>query len=112
MDCLEIIVTIDWVESCVIGELLLGDCFLGLQTKNGIDVFLLLDIRKCSPSTMIVSIVVVHFPDFSMHTIPFSREGSCNGHYAWALVVAVQEQCEGHRVLQVLLQVALEQSQA
>jgi hypothetical protein len=50
VDCLEVIIAIDRVESIVIGELLLGDSFFGLQAKNGIDVLLLLDIREGSPS--------------------------------------------------------------
>lgn len=49
VDCLEVIVTVDWVEPVVIGELLLGDCLLGLQTEDGIDVLFLLDFGKFPP---------------------------------------------------------------
>ena len=42
VDCLEVVVTVDRVESVVIGELLLGDCLLGLQAKDSIDVLFLL----------------------------------------------------------------------
>jgi hypothetical protein len=49
VDCLEVIVAVDWVESIVISELLLRDSFLGLQAKDGIDVLLLLNIREGSP---------------------------------------------------------------
>jgi hypothetical protein len=49
VDCLIVIVTVDRVESVVIGELLLGDCFLSLQAKDSIDVFFLLDIGKFAP---------------------------------------------------------------
>lgn len=59
VDCLEIVVTVDRVESCVIGELLFRDCFLGLQAQDGIDVFLLLDVWQGSPSTVNVSISAV-----------------------------------------------------
>ena len=47
--CLEIVVTVDRVEPVVIGELSLGDCFLGLQAKDSIDVFFLLDVGKFPP---------------------------------------------------------------
>jgi hypothetical protein len=50
VDCLEVIIAVDRVESIVVGELLLGDSFFGLQTKDGIDVLLLLDVREGSPS--------------------------------------------------------------
>lgn len=49
VDRLIVIVTVDRVESVIIGELLLGDCFLGLQAKHSIDVFFLLDIGKFAP---------------------------------------------------------------
>ena len=49
VDCLEVIVTVDWVEPVVIRELLLGDCLLGLQAEDSIDVLFLLDIGKFPP---------------------------------------------------------------
>jgi hypothetical protein len=49
VDGLVVIVTVDRVESVVVGKLLFGDCFLGLQAKNSIDVFFLLDIGKFAP---------------------------------------------------------------
>jgi hypothetical protein len=50
VDCLEVIIAVDRVESIVVGELLLGNSFLGLQAKDGIDVLLLLNVREGSPS--------------------------------------------------------------
>lgn len=49
VDCLEVVVTVDRVESVVIGELLLGDCLLGLQAKDSIDVLFLLGFLKFPP---------------------------------------------------------------
>ena len=49
VDRLEIVVTVDWVESIVIGELLFSDCLFSLQAKNSIDIFFLLDVGKFSP---------------------------------------------------------------
>ena len=49
VDCLIVIVTVDRVESVVIGELLLGDCLLGLQAKDSIDVLFLLFFCKLPP---------------------------------------------------------------
>lgn len=49
VDCLEIVVTVDRVESVVIGELLFGDCLFGLQAEDSIDVFFLLDVGKFPP---------------------------------------------------------------
>jgi hypothetical protein len=49
VDGLEIIETIDRFESVVIGELLLGDGFLGLQTQDSIDVFFLLYVWESTP---------------------------------------------------------------
>lgn len=49
VDCLEVIITVDRVEPVVIGELLLGDCLLGLQAEDSIDVLFLLDIGKFPP---------------------------------------------------------------
>jgi hypothetical protein len=49
VDRLEIIVSIDRVEPVIIRELLLGDCLLGLQAKDSIDVRFLLDFSKFPP---------------------------------------------------------------
>jgi len=49
VDCLEVVETVDGIESVVIGELLFGDRFFSLQAKDRIDVLLLLDVRKSSP---------------------------------------------------------------
>jgi hypothetical protein len=51
MHCLEVVETIDRIESVVICELFLGDGLFGLQTEDSIDVLFLLDIRKSAPST-------------------------------------------------------------
>lgn len=51
MHCLEVVETIDRIESVVICELFLGDGFFGLQTEDSIDVLFLLDIRKSAPLT-------------------------------------------------------------
>ena len=49
VDRLEIIVTVDRVEPVIIGELLLGNCFLSLQAKDSVDVRFLLDLSKFPP---------------------------------------------------------------
>lgn len=49
VDRLEIVVTVDRVESVVIGELLFSDCLFSLQAKDSIDVFFLLDVGEFPP---------------------------------------------------------------
>lgn len=56
VDSLEIVVTVDRVVLIAVGELLLGDSRLLLQTEDGIDVLLLLGIGQRSPSNDNVSI--------------------------------------------------------
>ena len=51
VDRLEVVETIEWVESGVVGELLPGDWFFGLQAKDCVDVFLLLGVCEGSPSS-------------------------------------------------------------
>ena len=94
VDRLEVVETIEWVESGVVGELLPGDWFFGLQAKDCVDVFLLLDVCEGSPSSKDVSIFACPVSRYSIPTIPSSQEDSRSACYASAPVMTVQEQCE------------------